>query len=66
MVSRSEPPHAVAIQLKVFTAEGAPITIVSNENAIAEYGFRPLMNMWCPQTSSPRKAMEIDAHTMAR
>ena len=39
------PPHAVAIQLKVFTAEGTPIAMVSTENAIAEYGFSPLMNM---------------------
>src|SRR5580698_6105066 len=66
VVSRRAPFHAVAIQLKVFTAEGAPMTIVSSEKAIAEYGLSPLMNMWCPHTSSPRNAIEIDAQTMAR
>ena len=45
VVSRSEPPQAVAIQLSVFTAEGTPIVIVSSEKAMAEYGLRPLMNM---------------------
>ena len=62
---RSAPPHKVAVQLNVFTAEGAPIAIVSSEKAIAEYGLKPLINMWCPQTSRPRNAMEIVAKTIA-
>ncbi len=49
------PPHRVPIQLKVLMAEGTPIHIVSTENAMAEYGFIPLMNMWWPQTRNPRK-----------
>ena len=39
------PPHRVPIQLNVLMAEGTPMTMVSTENAMAEYGLMPLMNM---------------------
>jgi hypothetical protein len=45
VVNRILPPQSVPIQLKVLIAEGTPIDIVRIENAMAEYGFMPLMNM---------------------
>ena len=59
------PFHSVPIQLKVLMAEGTPMHIVSVANAIAEYGFMPLMNMWWPQTRKPRKPMLRIAYTIA-
>src|SRR5437868_12519730 len=54
VVNLIRPPHNVPSQLKVLTADGTAIVIDSTENPIEEYGLMPLVNMWCPQTSSPR------------
>ena len=45
VVKRILAPQSVPIQLKVLIAEGTPIESVKIENAIAEYGLMPLMNM---------------------
>src|SRR5437868_3166614 len=37
--------HIVPSQLKVLMAEGTPMAMVITENANAEYGLIPLMNM---------------------
>ena len=42
---RMRPPHNVPSQLKVLIAEGTPMAMVITENANAEYGLIPLMNM---------------------
>ncbi len=60
------PPHSVPIQLNVLIADGTPMDMVRTENAMAEYGFMPLMNMWWPQTKNPRKPMPKMAYTIAR
>ena len=60
------PPHSVPSQLNVLMAEGTPMVMVSIENANAEYGLIPLMNMWWPHTQKPRKPMPHIAPTMAR
>src|SRR5690348_9327645 len=65
VVKRILPPHSVPIQLNVLMADGTPIDIVSTENAKAEYGFMPLMNMWWPHTKKPRNPMPRMAYTMA-
>src|SRR3990172_101635 len=59
------PPHSVPSQLNVLMADGTPMAMVSSENANAEYGLNPLMNMWWPQTMKPRKPMDDMAATMA-
>ena len=37
------------------------MAIVIIENANAEYGLMPLMNMWCPHTMKPSSPMDIRA-----
>ena len=64
--NRILPPQSVPIQLNVLMADGTPMDMVRTENAMAEYGFMPLMNMWCPQTKNPRKPMPRIAYTIAR
>src|SRR3990170_8550980 len=59
------PPHSVPSQLNVLMADGTPMAMVSSENANAEYGLNPLMNMWWPQTMKPRNPMDDMAATMA-
>src|SRR5450432_2320108 len=58
-------PQSVPIQLNVLMAEGTPIHMVIIENAMAEYGFMPLINMWWPQTRKPRNPMLRMAYTIA-
>ena len=65
-MKRIRPPQSVPIQLKVFTADGTPIESVNTENAIAEYGLMPLINMWWPQTKNPSKPIANIANTIAR
>src|ERR1043166_10150451 len=64
VVKRILPPHNVPIQLNVLIALGTPMHMVSTENAIAEYGFIPLMNMWCPHTRNPRNPIERTSYTI--
>ena len=39
--------------------------IVRIENANAEYGLMPLMNMWWPHTMNPKNPMASIAYTIA-
>ena len=52
------PLYIVPSQLNVLIAEGTPIHIVKIENANAEYGLMPLMNMWWPHTMNPKNPIE--------
>ena len=58
------PRHMVPSQLNTLMADGMAIAIVEIMNVIPSVGFIPLMNMWCPQTSQPRKAMAHIANTI--
>src|SRR5580700_8644995 len=62
---RMFPRHNVPSQLKVLIAEGTPMHMVRMENAKADHGLMPLMNMWCPHTMKPRKPMASIAYTIA-
>ncbi len=65
VVNWTRPPHNVPSQLKVFTADGTAMVIDRTEKPMEEYGLMPLVNMWCPHTSSPRKPMAKVATIMA-
>src|SRR5438093_12571564 len=62
---RMRPPHKVPSQLKVLMAEGTPMAIVIIENANAEYGLMPLMNMCCTHTMKPSSTIDISALAIA-
>src|SRR5579872_4023519 len=62
---RTLPFQIVPSQLNVLMAEGTPIAIVSTENANAEYGLMPLMNMWWPHTMNPNSPIASIAYTIA-
>ena len=50
VVSLSDPPYTVEIQLKIFTPVGTAISIVlAAKNAVA-MGPSPVVNMWCAHT----------------
>src|SRR5580704_6896560 len=57
--------YIVPSQLNVLIAEGTPMHMVSSENANAEYGLMPLMNIWWPHTMNPKKPIASMAYTMA-
>ena len=48
-----EPPHIVAIQLKIFTPVGTAMTIVAAVKYIFVFTLRPVVYMWCAQTMKP-------------
>ena len=51
---RSEPPHIVAIQLKILMPVGTAMTIVAAVKYIfSVHRLRPVVNMWCAQTTNP-------------
>jgi len=55
LVKINEPPHSVAIQLKILTAVGmAMMTVLKAKNPSATRG-KPAANMWCAQTPKDRK-----------
>ena len=59
------PRHSVAIQLKIFTPVG---TAMRNEPIMKKIRTNVglgVANMWCAQTSSPRKAMTTVAAAIA-
>ena len=58
------PRHMVPIQLNTLMAEGTAMSIVEIMNVMPNVGFMPLWNMWCPQTTHPRKAMLMMANTI--
>ena len=45
VLKRSDPPHMVAIQLKIFTPVGMAINIVVAENTVFPIGPSPTANM---------------------
>ena len=55
-MKRSEPPHIVASQLKIFTPVGIAISMVVPAMIVLNSVGRPVVNMWCPNTRklSPR------------
>ena len=57
VVKFNDPPHIVAVQLRIFTPVGMAISIVAAEKAAIGVGPRPVVNMWWTQTPKPRKAM---------
>ena len=48
-----EPPHMVAIQLKIFTPVGTAMIIVAAVKYIFSSTLMPVVNMWCAQTTKP-------------
>ena len=48
-----EPPHMVAIQLKILTPVGTAMTIVAAVKYIFSSTLMPVVNMWCAQTTKP-------------
>ena len=54
-----EPPHIVAIQLKIFTPVGTPIRIVDMPNAEFATVPSPVVYMWCTQTPQLMNPMAI-------
>ena len=59
-----EPDHMVATQLNTFTPVGTAISIVAymKNNSVAR--GMPVVNMWCPQTTKDRIAIDIVAYTI--
>ena len=57
-VSRMEPRHIVASQLKTFTPDGNAMSIVVIMNIVPSGAAMPLTNMWWPQTMKPRPMIE--------
>ena len=64
MVKRSEPPHRVPIQLKIFTPVGTAMNMVDTEKAETATGPRPTANMWWTHTPHPMKPMAMPENTM--
>ena len=48
-----EPPHIVAIQLKIFTPVGTAMTMVAAVKYIFVFTSRPTVYMWCAHTTKP-------------
>src|SRR5512139_2816166 len=61
---RSEPPYIVAIQLKIFTPVGRPMSIVVSEKIESATAPMPTENMWCAQTPKPRKPIIAPEYTI--
>ena len=64
VVSRTEPPHRVPSQLKIFTPVGMAMSIVERLNADTATGPRPVANMWWAHTPQPRKPIAMPENTM--
>jgi len=59
------PRHNVAIQLKIFTPVGTAITKLESMKKASTTVALGVANMWCAQTSMPRKAMAAVAAAIA-
>ncbi len=55
VAKRIWPPHIVAIQLKIFTPVGMPMSIVVRAKIVSAVAPMPTANMWCAHTPKPRK-----------
>ncbi len=49
----SDPPHIVAIQLKILMPVGTAMTIVAAVKYIFRLTLMPTVNMWCAHTTKP-------------
>ncbi len=52
-----DPPHIVAIQLKIFTPVGTAMTMVAAVKYIFVFTSRPTVYMWCAHTTKPTTPM---------
>ena len=55
----------MAIQLNTFTAVGTATKKVRNEKIAFASGDIPEVNMWCPHTRNPMKAIASDEYAIA-
>ena len=62
----SEPPHIVAIQLKILMPVGTAITIVAAVKYIFMLTVMPTVNMWCAHTMKPTTPIATIAYAMPR
>ena len=53
----TDPPHIVAIQLKILIPVGTAITIVAAVKYIFMSTLMPVVNIWCAQTTKPTTPM---------
>ncbi len=53
LLNSIDPPHIVAIQLKILTPVGTAMTIVAAVKYILVFTSRPTVYMWCAQTTKP-------------
>jgi hypothetical protein len=60
------PPQSVANQLKILIPVGTAMIILAIMKNIRIQPGVPLVNMWCAQTSSPKKLMAILEYAIAR
>ena len=63
-MNRIDPPHIVAIQLKIFTPVGIAMSIVVTPKNVSAIGPMPTANMWCAHTPKPRKPMRMPEYTI--
>ena len=63
VVKRIDPPHIVAIQLKIFTPVGTAMNIVDKANAVLATGPSPTANMWCAHTPQPMNPIAMPENT---
>ena len=63
VVSLTEPPHIVAIQLNILMPVGIAIAIVEIAKAEFAAGPKPTVNMWWLQTNQPMKPIATPANT---
>ena len=57
LLNSIEPPHIVAIQLKIFTPVGTAMTMVAAVKYIFVFTSMPTVYMWCAQTMNPTTPM---------
>ena len=57
VLKRSDPPHIVASQLKIFTPVGMAMSMLVPAMITLNSVGRPVANMWCAHTRKPSKAM---------
>ena len=62
-VKRIVPPHIVAIQLKIFTPVGMPMSIVVRAKTVSAVAPMPTANMWCAHTPKPRNPIMMPEYT---
>jgi hypothetical protein len=61
-----EPPHIVAIQLKILIPVGTAIIMVAAVKYALVSTSKPTVYMWCAQTINPKIPMETIAYTIPK